>query len=66
MDFNVNLIIKITGIGLIVAIASDILKRAEKEEYSLLITIAGLIVIVSAIVPEVIDILDLIRHAFGV
>jgi|GEM_PF-2348807 len=66
MKFDVDLIIKITGIGIIVSVASDLLKRADKAEYALLITIAGVVVIVSAVVPEVAEIIDLIRHSFGV
>lgn len=66
MKFDVDLIIKITGIGIIVSVACDLLKRADKAEYALLITIAGVVVIVSAVVPEVAEIIDLIRHSFGV
>ena len=39
---DVDLIFKIAGIGIIVAVLSQLLKRSERDEQALMITIAGL------------------------
>ena len=42
---DVDLIFKIAGLGIIVAVLSQLLKRAERDDQALMITIAGLVVV---------------------
>ena len=56
MDFTV--IIKIVGIALIIAFLNQLLQKAGKEEYTLLLTIAGLLIAFMAIIPELTDLKD--------
>jgi len=56
MDFTI--IIKIVGIALIIAFLNQLLQKAGKEEYTLLLTIAGLLIAFMAIIPELTDLKD--------
>lgn len=56
MDFAI--IIKIVGIALVIAFLNQLLQKAGKEEYTLLLTIAGLLIAFMAIIPELSDLKD--------
>lgn len=56
MDFTI--IIKIVAIALVVAFLNQLLQKAGKEEYTLLLTLMGLLIAFMAIVPELSDLKD--------
>ena len=62
---NVDLIFKIAGLGIIVAVLSQLLKRAERDDQALMITIAGLIVVMLILVNEISKLFDTIKSVFG-
>lgn len=62
---EIDLILKIAGIGIIVAFISIILKRADKDDQAMLVSIAGIIVVLLLIVPQMGDLFDSIKNAFG-
>lgn len=62
---DVDLIFKIAGMGIIVAVLSQLLKRAERDEQALMITIAGLVVVMLMLVSEISKLFDIIKDAFG-
>ncbi|MCI5751768.1 MAG: stage III sporulation protein AC [Oscillospiraceae bacterium] len=62
---EIDLIFKIAGIGIIVAVLNLLLKKAERDEQALMVTIAGLIVVLGLIINEISELFDTIRAAFG-
>ncbi len=56
MDFTI--IIKIVVIALVIAFLNQLLQKAGKEEYTLILTIAGLLIAFMAIIPELKDLKD--------
>ena len=62
---DVDLIFKIAGMGIIVAVLSQLLKRAERDEQALMITIAGLVVVMLMLVNEISALFDTVKNAFG-
>ena len=50
---DIDLIFKIAGTGIIVAVLNLVLKRAEREEQAMMTTLAGLIVVLVIIVEEI-------------
>ncbi len=56
MDFTI--IIKIVAIALVIAFLNQLLQKAGKEEYTLLMTIAGLLIAFMAIIPELTELKD--------
>ena len=62
---DIDLIFKIAGIGIIVAVLNLVLKRAEREEQAMLTTLAGLIVVLMMIVNEIAALFDTIKTVFG-
>ncbi len=62
---DVTLVFQIAGLGIIVAVLSQLLKRAERDEQALMITIAGLVIVMLMLVNEISELFDTVRSAFG-
>ena len=62
---DIDLIFKIAGTGIIVAVLNLVLKRAEREEQAMMTTLAGLIVVLVVIVEEIGDLFETVKRAFG-
>lgn len=65
MILDIDLIFKVAGIGIIVAVLNLVLKRAEREEQAMLTTLAGLIVVLMLIISEIQDLFDTVKTVFG-
>lgn len=59
---EVDLIFKIAGIGIVVAVLNQILTRTDKSEYAMLTTIAGIIAVFFMVLPEVKELFDSVRE----
>ena len=62
---DIDLIFKIAGVGIIVAVLNLVLKRAEREEQAMMTTLAGLIVVLVIIVQEISGLFDTVKTVFG-
>ncbi|MBQ4224879.1 MAG: stage III sporulation protein AC [Oscillospiraceae bacterium] len=62
---GIELIFKIAGIGIIVAVLNLLLKRAERDEQALMVTIAGLVTVLLMIIDQISELFDRIRETFG-
>lgn len=56
MDFMI--IFKIAAVAITVAIVNQLLQKAGKEEYTLIITIAGLIIGLMMFLPDLLELKD--------
>ena len=61
---DVNFIFKIAAIGIIVAVLNQLLTRSGREEHAMITTIAGLIVVLIMLVPQISGLFETIRNAF--
>ena len=62
---EIDLIFKIAGTGIIVAVLNLVLKRAEREEQAMMTTLAGLVVVLMMLVRQISDLFDLIKSLFS-
>lgn len=62
---EVDLIFKIAAIGIIVAVLNQLLIRSGREEQGMLITLAGLVVVLSMIVVQISDLFSTVKSVFG-
>lgn len=62
---DISLILKIAGIGVLVAITSIILSKSGKDEQAMLVTVGGIIVVMLMIVSEIGTLIDTVRRIFG-
>ena len=62
---NVDLIFKIAAVGILVTVLTMLLNNSERKDQALLVSIAGLIVVLIIIVQEINQLFDMIKHLFG-
>ena len=62
---GVSLMFKIAAVGILVTILSQVLKHSGREEQAFLISLAGLILVLSWIVPYIYDLFQTIQTRFA-
>ena len=62
---DVDLILRIAGVGLLVAIAAQILSKNGRDEQASFVTVAGMIVVFFMLIREIGALFDTVRSTFG-
>ena len=62
---DMTFVFKIAAIGIIVAVMNQMLSKSGREEYATLTTIAGIIVVVMMLIPQVTKLYSMLQSAFG-
>lgn len=63
---EVDLIFQIAGIGIIVAVMHVLLTRSGRDEQALMITIAGLVVVLMMVVGKIAELFETVKTVFGI
>lgn len=63
---NVTLIVKIAGVGLLVAVICQILQKNGRDEQATFVSVAGVVVVALLLLGEVSSLLSSVRSAFGI
>ena len=61
---TINLIFKIAAVGVLVSILSQVLKHSGRDEQAFIVSLAGLILVLSWILPFIYDLFLSIRQLF--
>lgn len=61
---EVDFIFKIAAIGIIVAILNTVLIRSGREDQAMLTTLAGVIVVLMMIIPQISDLFSTMKFLF--
>lgn len=64
-NMEAALILKVAGIGLLVTVAYQILSRAGREEQAMLVSVAGVVIVMVLLVGEISDLIETLRGVFG-
>lgn len=62
---EVDLIFKIAAIGIIVAVLNQVLVKADRQDQAMLLTLAGLIVVLMMVIQQISDLFASIQSIFG-
>ena len=62
---DVNLIFKIAAVGILVSVLSQVLKHSGREEQAFLTSLAGLLLVLFWIVPDIYDLFESIKSLFS-
>ena len=63
---DISLIFKITSIGIIIAILNTILSKAGKDEYTMITTITGIIIVLLTVIDEVKTLFATLESLFNI
>jgi stage III sporulation protein AC len=64
-SMDISLIIKIAGIGLLISVSTQMLKGAGRDEQSVMVTLAGILVVLGLLIGKVGELFDQIMTLFG-
>lgn len=62
---NVDLLIKIAGIGILIAVLHQILTKAGREDQAMMVTIAGMVIVLTVVVKEISELFQTVRTVFN-
>ena len=62
---DVSVVLKVAGVGLIVAVAHQILSRSGREEMAALVSVAGIIIVLFLLIDRISDLFGSIKTVFG-
>lgn len=62
---DIGVVLKVAGVGILVSVAAQILSKSGRDEQSMLVTIAGIVVVFLMLIEEIDKLFSLIRSVFG-
>lgn len=62
---DITLLLKTVGVGIIVAVAAQILQKTGRDEQAMLVTVVGVVVVLMMLVGEIGTLFETVRNVFG-
>ena len=62
---DVDLILKVAGVGMIITAVCQVMSKAGREEQSAMVSLAGTVLILILIAERVGDLISTLRRVFG-
>lgn len=62
---EISLIFRIAAVGILVTILNQVLKHSGREEQAFLISLAGLILVLTWVIPYIYDLFVMIQELFA-
>ena len=62
---DVDLIFKIAAIGIIIAVLNQVLMRSGREDQAMMVTLAGIVVVLMMLVQQISALFDTVKSVFG-
>ncbi len=59
------MILKVAGVGILVSVASQILTKSGRDEQAMLVTVAGIIVVLIMLIQKIDELFGLVMSVFG-
>lgn len=61
---DVDILFKIAAIGIIVSVLNQVLTRSGRDEYTMITTLAGLIIVLMILIPALTELFSYIKSVF--
>lgn len=62
---NIDLLFKIAGVGIIVAVLHQILNKAGREDQAMMVTLAGMVIVLTIVIKEISELFQTVRTVFN-
>ena len=62
---TINLIFKIAAVGILVSILSQVLKHSGRDEQAFLVSLAGLILVLTWILPQIYELFVTVQRRYA-
>ncbi|MDY6367940.1 MAG: stage III sporulation protein AC [Clostridia bacterium] len=61
---DVGVIFKIAAIGILIAVITQILKKSDRDDIATIVSIAGLVLVLTIVVSMISDLFDTMKNIF--
>ena len=61
----VEIIIKIAALGIVIALLNQVLKHAGRDDQAFFVTMAGMIVVLTWLLPDLVELFQSMQSLFG-
>jgi len=62
---DVSLLLRVAGVGILVAVTCQILSKSGKDEQALLVTLTGMVIVLLMLVGEIGALISAVQSIFG-
>ena len=62
---NIDLLLKIAGIGILIAVLHQVLTKAGREDQAMMISLAGIVIVLTVVVKEISNLFETVRTVFN-
>ena len=62
---DIDIIFKMAAVGIIITIVCQVLKKSDREDIATLVSLAGLIIVMTVVIGIVADLFDSIKAIFN-
>ena len=64
-EMDITILFKMAGIGIIITVICQILKKSDKDEIATLVTLASLVIVLTMVVSMIGELLDTVKTLFS-
>lgn len=61
---EIDLLFKIAGVGIIIAVLHQILNKAGREDQAMMVTLAGMVIVLAIVIKEISELFETVRTVF--
>ncbi len=62
---DIDLLFKIAGIGILVAVLHQVLSKAGRDDQAMMTTLAGMVIVLTLVVKEISGLFETVRTVFN-
>ena len=62
---DISLIVRIAGVGLLVSVTTQLLSKSGRDEQSMMVTLAGILVVLGLLIGKIGELFQTITAMFG-
>ena len=63
---DVTLLLRVAGVGILIAVTCQILSKSGKDEQSLLLTLTGMVLVLLMLMGKIGELIETVRTVFGI
>lgn len=63
---SIEIIMKIAALGIVIALLNQVLKHAGRDDQAFFVTLAGIVVVLTWLLPYFVDLFSSMQGLFGV
>lgn len=62
---DISILFKIAGIGILIAVVHQILSKAGREDQAMMVSLCGMIIVLTMVVKEISTLFETVRTVFN-